>query len=229
MFIREERRVHMKGITLALFAIAIGMFAGLLYPQSAKATIINVELRVYGGATSYMTCGWHGDCGPSPTSGKAIDWDNPDEGTVYWRSYGYRDDGQTATIATGTTSHPAGPACNTVIVSLADAFSFSKGEADYVHTATWFPGTNFNISGSPTWSWTPQDVGFSVTSEDTGCSFTGSHLHEVQGSLYWAQQANTGNSCSGYYPDYRCQGYTKSSYLSLGSWQFKQGWVWNLP
>jgi hypothetical protein len=216
----------MKLVPTAVISVLLGAFVGILYPHAARATAINVELRLYGGATSYMTCGWHGDCGASPTSGKAIDWDNADNGTVYWRSYGYRDDAQTATIASGTTSHPAGPACNTVIVSVADAFSFSKGEADYVHTATWFPGTNFNVTGSPTWAWTSQDVGFSVTSEGVGCDFSGSHLHESQGSLYWTQQSNTGSTCSGYYPDYNCQGYTKSNYVTLAYWQFKQTWCW---
>lgn len=212
--------------TLSLTVFA-GLLAGALAPHAVTATPISVELRVYGGGTSMLTCGWHGVCGGSPTAGNALDWDNGDEANVYWRSYGYRSD-TTGDIAEGATSHySSGSGCNVIGVTVEDAFGFEKGLAEYVHTSAWLTGT-FDVEGSTSWSWTESLIGFSVTSEAGGCSFGGSHVHQINGANYWTRRSQSGTSpnCSGYYPNYTCQNYTKSSYLSLSKWQFKQAWCW---
>ncbi len=58
---------------LALGAL-LGVFAALASPSPVRATRVDIELRVYGGASSLLTCGWHTDGGGSPNSGLAIDW-----------------------------------------------------------------------------------------------------------------------------------------------------------
>src|SRR5262245_23006731 len=99
---RLERWKMNKTIWALFLAALVGMTAGILAPEQVDATPISVELRVYSGASGYLTCGWHGECPDypaTPTGGDALDWDNSDNGDVYWRSYGYRSDNVTGKIA----------------------------------------------------------------------------------------------------------------------------------
>jgi hypothetical protein len=208
---------------LALCALA-GVMAGLALPKPVGATAIHAELRVYGGATSYLSCGWHSNCTTgSETSGDALDWDNDDNATVYWESKGYRDDGTTAAIASGTSRRGPDTGCKTIIVDVSDGFGFAKGEADYLHTAAWVVGGPTYFDGSGSWASAEWAIGFSVTvaNETSGCSIDGSHLHQVNGSTYWTRQGVS----SDYYPNY-VNGGTKSGYRDLANWQFKQSFCW---
>jgi len=211
----------------------VGALAGLAAPKAARATTINVELRVYGGATSLMTCGWHTECGSSASAGNALDWDNGDEATVLWRSKASRSDGVSGVVASGKTNHTSSPDnCNVMEVQVKDAFLFDKGTAEHHHTASWVPGNSFSIYASGSWQYSERYVGFSVVGEYWPCSFFGSHDHQIQGpQWWWVRQGQSGSypNCDGYYPNYTCRYspyYPKPNFLDLNNWQFKQSWTW---
>ena len=220
----------MKPRWLLMACILAGIAAGLAVPRAARATAIHAELRVYGGATSALNCGWHTSCPDypgTPTAGNGLDWDNGDNADVYWISKGWRDDGTTAAIASGTSRRGPDTGCITIIVDVNDGFGFSKGEADYLHTAAWVVGGPQYFNGSGSWEPASWAIGFSVTSGRSGCTFGGSHLHLENGATYWTRQATSSTTdCSGHYPDYHCQYTTKSDYRDLANWQFKQSFCW---
>lgn len=84
--------------TAPVMAALLGAVIGFTSAQRAHATTTYTS-EIMGGATNYMTCGWHGECDSTPTAGGALDWAPNTNHAIYFRSWAYRASGSQATIA----------------------------------------------------------------------------------------------------------------------------------
>ncbi len=236
-------------IRLVVFAIGVGLALGLLIPsvviRNADAVTIFVRLGVHPGATSTLSCGWHGTCYDPPAAGSALDWSNSGGSNVVWRSYGYRSDASPNKIGTGKILVTTGT-CYEVSAEVTDAFGCGKGRIRYTHSQTWTPDWTFDINGGGgTWGqWTAVTIGFTSNPETSACAFdpprppqplwTGPHLHQAPGTGSWT--VNT--PCYHTPPCYQGAGCTPtpgndgagtvySYYVTGGYEQYRQQWWWS--
>jgi hypothetical protein len=227
---------------LFALALAAGVLAGQLFPQvsptsPAAAATESLTLRVHPGPEAQVAtllCSWHEACRPPITRGPALDWANGHETyapnrPVFWRSHAYRSGGTGGVIAYGTivavNHEPHAQGCAAVEVRIVDVFNFDKGKIRYVHSRTWVNGWRLNIWGSPSWSWTNVEIGFSWQSENQWCIdrrlWEGQHLHQDPGLSDWDRQrwqTNWNNFL-----------WVGSNYdvLAPNNWQHQQSWNWN--
>lgn len=236
------RRLQDKAAAAILAAVivaaALGALGGSLFPArfSANEALAStpVTLRVHPGATSTVNCWWHGTCYTPPTHGTGMDWRNTGTNPpVYWRSFGFRGDGQNFSIGTGLIQDTTG-GCNEVQVTVTDAFSFPKGAIIYTHSGTWTPGWTFPINGGgPIYgAWTQTSVGFSKWPDVPGCPATDQHLHEDatpqwtrNTSVYPSAACYAGDGCTPL-PGNDGEGTVEPNFLNGGNEQYSQLWSW---
>jgi len=222
---------------LFALALAAGVLAGQLFPQvsptsPAAAATESLTLRVHPGPEAQVAtllCSWHEVCVHPITSGPALDWANGHETyarnrPVFWRSRAYRSGG-TGVIAKGTivavNHEQEAPECATVEVRIVDAFNFDKGKIRYVHSRTWVAGWQINIWGSPSWSWTIAEIGFSWASENRNCPWYGQHLHQDPGRTNAERQRWQTN-----WNNFLRVG-SNYDVFAANNWQHQQSWNWN--
>jgi hypothetical protein len=209
-------------LVLAAISILAGALAGLFAPRPSEAAVINYSLRVHPAATSSMTCGWHSsECSAENAGGPALDWDNGDTATVYWRSYGWCSIGPCSVIAKGTISK-AVPFCTETRVSIKDTYGRAQQMMVYTHTNTSQSGQQFDINGSTSYAGTTVGVGSSLTQESGGCNspyyFRGSHVHEWHSGTGWTKNTSKypkNAPATGSYP----------LFTTLGWHQVSRGWT----
>lgn len=213
-------------LTPFLVAVAaMSLLAGLLGPWSgggvANATTESVGLRVNPGpefSPDNLNCLWHEICGQA--GGNALDWKNNFSAneTIYWRSYGFRTLTGNGILGSGTIVDNSGT-CSGIRVHVADVFGYDKGNVLYTHQRSWTYGSAFQISASPTWSYSQYSIGFSWSTELPDCVtlgyWTGQHLHQGADAAYYAKNAAVFTSTGSYPVD------------SFANWQYSQSWVWN--
>ena len=143
-----------RAVVLLFVSALAGALVGLYAPGGIKALTTQFILRAHPGATAYLNCGWHeGDCPLNPSTGHALDWQNADAATVYWRSYGWCSSTPCTVIAIGTIGEPAG-GCQDVTVEVRSTRppGVYQGTIRYVHTDTSSAGTSFNINGGTSYT-----------------------------------------------------------------------------
>lgn len=210
-----------KFMTVALLAAVVGGAYGLITPASpVRAVTVNVGLGINPGASNTLTCGWHSACIAGQYDPRtALDWDNPDNGTVYWRSWGYRDDGYTGQIANAWLYTTNTPTCYQIRIDVWDVFGYLQGTEYYQHTTTpWNGWSNPVNAGGGYWSYTSFAIGYSPATELSGsCSFFGSHNHQYGGPSF-------GRNSPGY-PDAPASA-TYADITQPGYWQNNKWWTW---
>jgi len=214
-------RVRTLGIACTLAILA---FLAVLASAGKSNAAIDVVLEVNPGASSWLTCGYHGVCSDTPTSGNAIDWANGGNSPVYWRSFGYRSDGVSGAIARAKIVKANG-VCQNVQVDVVDIFGFPKGSILYGHTGTWTPGWQFNIYGSSSWQATTVEIGFSVAQEYPDCPFAGPHLHQRSLSGLWTDSRRIVSGKT-VYPYWWEPAQNPYPVTSRPYWQSRQSWCW---
>lgn len=182
---------------------------------------INPGDGLMSGSNGWLTCGWHTECISPFYSGDALDWDNFDNGTVYWRSWGWRSDScdnyqvASTTLWTSDTS-----TCYRIQQDLVDWFGYYRGTEFYTHTTTpWNGYSNPVTAGAQRWLSSVFAIGYSVVTEKTGnCGFGGSHTH----------QYSSGLTRSGTYPTASSHHSGVLSYpiAASGYWQHDVKWYW---
>ncbi|MGE3960126.1 MAG: hypothetical protein AB7F65_00420 [Dehalococcoidia bacterium] len=179
-----------------------GLLFGLLFPKPAEAVTIAYVYNHQGG-NGYLTCGWHGTsvgCG-SGGSG-ALDWDNPDYGTVYWRSYTVNDYSGSYLTTGGVVTSDTTATCYATRAEVRDIYGYYQGAVDYKHTNWGGVSTSFNLGGTPSGYWQQYSIGYSVASDLGTCSFGGSHVHQHSGGNFVTHN----HSAPTYYPtDSQCE------------------------
>lgn len=215
---------------LALLAAIIGGVAGLALPSPTSAqtgyrldvdVAINPGGGLMSGSNGWLTCGWHQECPGTYPYGDGLDWDNFDNGTVYWRSYGWRSDScdncqvASTTLWTSNTS-----TCYRIRQDLVDWFGYYRGAEYYTHTTTpWNGYSNPVTAGANRWLMSEFAIGYSVTSDLATCPFGGSHVHQTSSGLMRNGLYPTGASLHlpsiGSYP-----------IRSSGYWQHDVKWTW---
>lgn len=173
------------------FAVAIlsvvAFTAGLLMPSPAVAAVsIDVDNHP-GGNYDYMTCGWHGACGSTPTAGSGIDWRNFGTNDVWWRSRSYRSDTSAAVGDIFPSSNNG--TCKSVKVDMKDIFGFAVGAIRYVHSESAVTGAK-QINGSPGGTFQEIKVSKTASNELQACLdaklWTAAHNHQVDaGGFGW--------------------------------------------
>jgi len=211
------------GLSAFTAGVILGLASTLGPSRNASAITESLTLRVHPGPEARfatLTCSWHSVCVPfSP--GNALDWANGHQQyapnrPIYWRSWGYRSGG-TGTIAYGRIVQNDTAFCYRVDVNVRDVFGFAKGFVRYTHSRTWTPGWDFGVTASPGWSFTRNEIGFSVAAEKSAsCPWTGQHLHQEAEPAYWS--AN--------WPNFGSTGATYDA-EATASWQYQQSWNWN--
>jgi hypothetical protein len=187
----------------SLLAAAVGIVIGFTSVQQAKA-VTTYTVEIMGGATDYMTCGWHGVCSSSPTSGTALDWAPYTNHAIYFRSWTYRGSGSQATVARGTVDVPSGQACKSVWVHISSAAGVTyRGTEKYVHSTSTANGATIDIVATTSGFWTQSQIGSTATTENTNCPWTGEHLHQF---AYWENVGGSSRNTS-VYPTYVNPGY----------------------
>jgi len=190
------------------FVALVSFVFGFLSVQRAVATTYALELKVMGGATADMTCGWHGGCGSTPTAGTALDWDNYGNNAVYFRTFGHRDTGSESTMARGTVERAIGTTCATVYINIGSpAGGTYRGSIAYVHTLTSADGNSIDIVFSTGSYWTTSNFGTNVATadeENVNCRtpdlWDGAHVHQYAAWNYSAVSGGYRNT--GTYPNY---------------------------
>lgn len=212
---------------LALLTFTAGFIAGfatsLPGPRQAAAVTEYLTLRVHPGPEARfaaLNCSWHETCLNPPTPGNALDWANGHQSwapnrPIFWRSYGYRSGG-TGTIARAQILQNDTGHCSRVTLRVFDAFDFPKGDIHYVHSRTWTPGWWVYASGSPSWSFSKAEVGFSVAQEKSAsCPWAGQHLHQGAEPSFWSANWTNFGSLGTY------------DIENTANWQYQQSWTWN--
>lgn len=179
--------------TFAVLAAIGGFLLGLAVPSPVRAATVNYELWVHpGGSLDYLNCGWHGACYDTQAkfiAGDALDLDEDENDSTYFRANGIRDDTTNLlTIATGDTDGDTS-GCDRVTVEIRDNVGSLKGVIEFVHQDS--VGVNFTLHGRSS-GYTQSKFVSKATSpsqEATGCS-TGPHLHEHQTSGFTVLTSN---------------------------------------
>ncbi len=182
----------------------------------ARASHIDVTLRVNPGADFTLWCSWHTDCSYTPpSSGTELDWDELPSHEVFWRSHGYRSDTPYQfSIAVGTIVRQIGTACETVHVNVVDAFNFQKGHIQYKHTNTYTHLWTIDIRGSSGWAYESYVVAFTVNPDKPGCHWLGEHLHQDGSPSFTSTRNPLYNNLGSYWVGL------------LQNWQYSQSWNW---
>jgi hypothetical protein len=162
------------------FAVVAGTVAGLLSSKPALALVASDLYMQPGGASSFMSCGWHGTSGCPNLDGYALDWSSAAGPGVWWRSYGIRI--PSGGIGNGYPSDASTPngGCTRIGVDIYTTLKW-RGKVVYTHARMSNPPpTSFAIAGgSPTSpAFTSRSLGATIQSEGVNCPFTGQHLHQ---------------------------------------------------
>jgi hypothetical protein len=168
----------MKRLSLFLLAAAIftGTIAGLVTSRPARATTY-FDLYVQpGGDSSSMTCGWHGATGCPNLDGYALDWSSLYGPGVTWRSYGTAV--PTSQIGTGYPGD-ASSTCTRLKVQVRSTADIWRGDVVYTHSEE-TTTSSFAIQGGDvlTPAFTSNYLGYTVTSEISGCPWKERHVHQ---------------------------------------------------
>ncbi len=202
---------------LVVAAIMLGVVTGL---SSSKPTLATSSYDLYvqpGGASSYMTCGWHGTTGCPNAGGYGLDWSSASGASVYFRSFG----GAVPATNIGT-GYPgdASSTCTRAKVQVRSVADIWRGDVIYTHaedTAT----SSFTILGNTVTSpaFTSSYVGYTLVSEVAGCPFFGQHLHQYNSASAsgnsWAHNTNV-------YPNATNPGNWDP--YNIAYWQAKTSW-----
>lgn len=202
-------------MVLVALSVALAVSA-----DSASGWSADYALRVNPGGSStldHLTCGWHTGACYDQVVGDALDWDNEDNATVYWRSFGNCSQA-CGTVATGTIEY-AEPYCTETRVRVRDLQGRDLGRIVYTHTTTSQQGAEFLIQGAGAgWGSTTVGIGTSLT-EEICVEFSGSHVHQYHREGDWTKNPQ--------YPDTPGSGYY--DVLALGNYQVETSWTAPAP
>jgi hypothetical protein len=194
---------------IAVVSGLVGALSAMYAPTPSAAIFADFEVRVHPGPSSAsvpLTCGWHSNACPSnPSTGHALDWGNAAGATVYWRSFGYAQYSPSMTILTGRIVRVTNELCYRARVDLTDSQGYGRGSAVYTHSDTSYGGTVFNISGGSGWTWTYRAVGYTRTTDKSGCpgwigNYWPAHLHQSDSVTNWTRNSSkypTAQTCPG--------------------------------
>jgi hypothetical protein len=112
-------------IASILLAITIGAAAGVLTSQrlpvkAADEIIIDIHPGPEDADPHYMNCGWHAVCESPWTTGRAIDFKNPEDDDVVWRSDTNFSGSSSSTLVGSATITSSTSGCNTIFVDILD-------------------------------------------------------------------------------------------------------------
>ncbi len=209
----------MRNVAIALVAVVVlgvSVVLGFASASPARATY-GYGLYINPGAyRNAMTCGWHGECGDTPTAGNALDWGNLGNDGVYWRSWATADSGS-GTIGYAYPQNSSSPAC---YITGANVYSLAwvwRGTVAYTHSSV-SSTSGIYINGSWTGAFTASGpIATTVSSEKSAdCPWSSAHLHQYSTSSGW--YANTA-----VYPGYVNAG-TGYDLNSFGNWQNRTSW-----
>lgn len=80
--------IKTRGISLLLLCLLAGSIGWATAP-GANATPQYITMNIHPGTaagTVNLNCGWHGNCGDTPTSGDALDWASSGGSSIYLRT-----------------------------------------------------------------------------------------------------------------------------------------------
>lgn len=209
--------------SLIAAAILAGVAAGVAFPAPVQAVTVYYDIAVHpGGQYDYLTCGWHGQCGPSPSSGNGIDFRNRYPNDSEWRSTSFRSDTSTPVDMADGTITTDNSACQRVKVSIKDDGAVDRGSIWFTHQTK--DGSDFTLQGKDVGNWQWFDVANVVLTEpNTLCKFTAPHLHmQTTDSTLFVK-----NSGAGGWPNYVNPGVheatdSTSKRVFLSSWDVNE-------
>lgn len=139
----------------ALFLSALlGLTAGnITRTTTVKAVTVDGFVWMNPGATSTLTCVWHGEC-QTPTAGVALDWSNSGGASVYFRGFGATVSGTVGSVGTGR-ALTSNTGCYRIRLEIKDPLGTFRASGLYTHTDQPQGGT-FTIAagtlGSPAYT-----------------------------------------------------------------------------
>ena len=214
-----QRRVSYFPLAL-LASVILGLVIGSAFPQRVQAANYwQFWSHIPVGASSqtvYLNCGWHDQCGNSPTSGTALDWEETDAyvyfaGAASWDSW-------YVTNAAYVELEYLPSTCTKVRARIRNWYTGSTIAYLYYTHVERSDSTTLQIYAYET-AWGMREiVGTVATSELSGCSWGGTHVHNYGSSF---DATNTGgypslSSCH----SAACQGFDN------GNWVHWEDWVY---
>jgi hypothetical protein len=194
---------RLPSFPLALLAIlSIGLVLGAAFPKQVEAANLwefwhDVPVGSSSGQDVYLTCGWHGDCDESPTSGSGLDWGDTDDEAYLAGAAKWNGSGSVLAVRVVATNEFGyiNPDCSYVV---ADIKNWYTGDvwATEIYTHVERGGGTFNhaIWASSGGNGFRVDIGDVVDDEDEDCPWDDPHVHQY-GEDY--DSTNTGG-----FPDY---------------------------
>jgi hypothetical protein len=180
----------------------IGAAAGFIWPSQHNATASGESYEATiapssGSQGQYVSlnCGWHGACVPGDTGNWALDWGPTSTYTGYFRGWFYTEGASWAYRLKGYISQWSigSGSCDETRVDVQEISSgIYRFRMVYLHTTKL--NTTFLIATSQYNEWRNFPVAY--MSYDTGCPWSGYHVH-----VYWTSLDVQSFSKATYYPN----------------------------
>lgn len=183
--------------TLAGALLGVAFLSGVLGGTGYTFSVAMTPPTGSSGESPLLTCGWHGECPPTPTAGIALDWDNTaTTSNVYFRGYFYRSNspfestrlwGQPIEVQKGSDR------CDIMAVWILERYNGAlRAVPKYTHINLSSTAA-FNIAtwgGGGTGWYNNRRIGYMVD-DSGGCRFGGTHAHEYhQADETWDSTPN---------------------------------------
>jgi hypothetical protein len=219
-----HRRVSYFPLAL-LASVILGLLIGSAFPQRAHAANYwqfwsHIPVGSSDGQTVYLNCGWHSDCGDYPTSGSGLDWEETNSyayfaGAAAWDNWYVTN--AAYSVVTNSPNYN-GSNCKNVVATIRNWYTGSLIAREvYTHVER-SGSTSLTIYAySSPWG-IREIVGTVATSELSGCSWGGTHVHNYGLSF---DATNSGG-----YPIWQYCYWDACASYDNGYWVHWEDWVY---